>query len=100
MLGRGQVEARRTISALRAAVERRRPAPGLTHHTDRGSPYATEAYRKVLAEHGLVSSIGRRGNPYDSAKAESFMKALEVEMYGPGMIRQSTAVEVTIYSHS
>jgi len=36
--------------------------------------YAAEAYRKVLAEHGIVGSMGRRGNPYDNAKAESFMK--------------------------
>lgn len=41
--------------------------------------YASAAYRKVLAEHGLVGSMGRRGNPYDNAKAESFMKTLKVE---------------------
>ncbi|MEE7476281.1 hypothetical protein MHIMP23_07855 [Methylobacterium hispanicum] len=52
----------------------------LTHrHTDRGSQYAAEAYWKVLAEHGIVGSMGRRGNPYDNAKAESFMKTLKVE---------------------
>jgi putative transposase len=73
------IDARLTVAALRAAIERRRPAPGLTHHTDRGSQYAAEAYRKVLAEHGLVGSMGRRGNPYDNAKAESFMKTLKVE---------------------
>lgn len=77
-LGRS-IDARLTIAALRAAIERRRPAPGLTHHTDRGSQYAAEAYRKVLAEHGIVGSMGRRGNPYDNAKAESFMKTLKVE---------------------
>lgn len=73
------IDARLTIAALRAAIERRRPQAGLTHHTDRGSQYAAEAYRKVLAEHGLVGSMGRRGNPYDNAKAESFMKTLKVE---------------------
>ena len=41
--------------------------------------YAAEAYRKLLAEHGLVGSMGRRANPYDNAKAESFMKTLKVE---------------------
>ena len=41
--------------------------------------YASAAYRKVLAEHGLVGSMGRRSNPYDNAKAESFMKTLKVE---------------------
>jgi putative transposase len=41
--------------------------------------YASELYRALLAEHGLVGSMGRRGNPYDNAKAESFMKTLKVE---------------------
>lgn len=77
-LGRS-IDARLTIAALRAAIERRRPVPELTHHTDRGSQYAAEAYRKVLAEHRIVGSMGRRGNPYDNAKAESFMKTLKVE---------------------
>jgi putative transposase len=45
----------------------------------RGTQYASEAYRKVLAQHGLVGSMGRRGNPYDNAKAESFMKTLKCE---------------------
>ncbi len=41
--------------------------------------YASEIYRNVLADNGLVGSMGRRGNPYDNAKAESFMKTLKVE---------------------
>lgn len=49
------------------------------HHSDRGSQYASEIYRALLAEHGLIGSMGRRGNPYDNAKAESFMTTLKVE---------------------
>ena len=49
------------------------------HHSDRGSQYASDIYRQLLADHGLVGSMGRRGNPYDNAKAESFMKTLKVE---------------------
>ena len=49
------------------------------HHSDRGSQYVSELYRHLLAEHGLVGSMGRRGNPYDNAKAESFIKTLKVE---------------------
>jgi putative transposase len=45
----------------------------------RFAQYASEPYRHLLAEHGLVGSMGRRGNPYDNAKAESFMKTLKVE---------------------
>ncbi|MDR7036019.1 transposase InsO family protein [Methylobacterium sp. BE186] len=54
------IDARLTVAALRAAIEHRRPAPGLTYHTDRGSHFAAEAYRKVLAEHGLVGSMARQ----------------------------------------
>lgn len=77
------IDARLTVAALRAAIAQRRPPPGLIHHTDRGSQYAAEAYRAVLTEHGLVGSMGRRGNPYDNAKAESFMKTLKVEAVYP-----------------
>ena len=57
----------------------RQPSQGCIHHSDRGSQYASEIYRNVLADNGLVGSMGRRGNPYDNAKAESFMKTLKVE---------------------
>jgi putative transposase len=58
--------------------ERRKPPPGCVHHSDRGSQYAAGRYRELLAVHGLTGSMGRRGNPYDNAKAESFMKTLSV----------------------
>ena len=57
----------------------RRPLPGCVFHTDRGSQYASEKHRALLAAHGLVGSMSRRGNPYDNPKAESFMKTLKVE---------------------
>ena len=77
------IDARLTLAALKAAIETRRPPPGCIHHSDRGSQYAAELYRKTLAAHGLVGSMGRRGNPYDNAKAESFMKTLKVEAVYP-----------------
>ena len=49
------------------------------HHSDRGSQYAAGLYRQTLAEHGLVGSMGRRGNPYDNAKAERFIRTLKSE---------------------
>jgi hypothetical protein len=73
------IDARLALAALKAAIQTRQPPKGCIHHSDRGSQYACEAYRKLLAEHGLVGSMGRRGNPYDNAKAESFMKTLKVE---------------------
>ena len=73
------IDARLAIAALKAAIRARQPPRGCIHHSDRGSQYACEAYRKLLANHGLIGSMGRRGNPYDNAKAESFMKTLKVE---------------------
>jgi putative transposase len=73
------IDARLVVAALKAAINARNPATGCVHHSDRGSQYASEPYRAVLREHGLLGSMGRRGNPYDNAKAESFMKTLKVE---------------------
>ncbi len=73
------IDARLVVAALKAAINARNPAQGCVHHSDRGAQYASEPYRVVLREHGLVGSMGRRGNPYDNAKAESFMKTLKVE---------------------
>ena len=77
-LGR-QIDTRLTLAALRAAIDARHPPPGLIHHSDRGAQYAAEPYRKELKARGLVGSMGRRGNPYDNGKAESFMKTLKCE---------------------
>jgi transposase InsO family protein len=74
-----RIDARLALAALRAAIAARRPPSGCIHHSDRGSQYAAEDYRAELAKHGLKGSMGRRGNPYDNAKAESFMKTLKVE---------------------
>jgi putative transposase len=73
------MDARLATAALKAALRARQPPTGCIHHSDRGSQYASEGYRSLLADHGLVGSMGRRGNPYDNAKAESFMKTLKVE---------------------
>ena len=73
------IDARLTLAALEAAIASRNPPKGCIHHSDRGSQYAAEDYRKKLAEHALLGSMGRRGNPYDNAKAESFMKTLKCE---------------------
>jgi putative transposase len=77
-LGR-RIDADLALAALEAALAARRPLPGCIHHSDRGSQYASEPDRTKLAAHGLKGSMGRRGNPYDNAKAESFMKTLKHE---------------------
>jgi putative transposase len=73
------VDVRLVLAALAAAIADRRPASGCIHHFDRRAQYAAAAYRRLLERHGLRGSMGRRGNPYDNAKAESFMKTLKAE---------------------
>ncbi len=68
-----------TLAALYMALDHRQPAPGLVHHSDRGSTYASGAYQAALAAHGLRSSMSRKGNCWDNAVAESFFSTLEHE---------------------
>jgi putative transposase len=69
-----------TITALQMALQTRRPAPGsLIHHSDRGVQYACREYTCLLEAHDIQPSMSRIGNPYDNAKAESFMKTLKQE---------------------
>jgi putative transposase len=67
-------------AALQQALVLRNPKAGLLHHTDRGSPYASEAYRALLDAHGVRASMSRAGNCYDNAVAESFFSTLEFEL--------------------
>lgn len=68
------------LDALRSAVSHRNPPRGLLHHSDRGSPYASEAYRKALANHGILQSMSRKGDCWDNAVAESFFATLRAEL--------------------
>jgi transposase InsO family protein len=67
------------LDALRAAVRLRRPLPGLVHHSDRGSPYASDDYRDALRARGIVASMSRKGDCWDNAVAESFFATLRAE---------------------
>jgi len=71
------------LEALRAALRERQPAPGLLHHSDRGSQYASHDYQQLLALHGIRSSMSRSGNCWDNAVAESFFASLKVELVYP-----------------
>ena len=68
-----------TLAALRMALTDRDVGAGLVHHSDRGVQYAAHAYTDLLTAHGIRISMSRRGNPYDNAQAESFMKTLKYE---------------------
>jgi len=68
-----------TLTALRMALARRVVQPGLVHHSDRGSQYASNDYTDLLKAHKIDISMSRKGNPWDNAACESFMKTLKYE---------------------
>ena len=79
------IDRRLTLGALRMAVERRDPSSGLIHHSDRGVQYACRDYVNLLEGRGFQVSMSRKGNPYDNAAMESFMKTLKYnEVYLKG----------------
>jgi putative transposase len=73
------LEASLAVTALQMALEQRRPGAGLVHHSDRGVQYASGEYTRILTDHGVRISMSRKGNPYDNAACESFMKTLKHE---------------------
>jgi transposase InsO family protein len=66
--------------SLFRAVETKRPAKGLLHHSDRGSQYCAHEYRKILDQFGMKASMSRKGNCYDNAPMESFWGTLKQEL--------------------
>lgn len=75
-----QMEVDLPLAALRMARDARHPAPGLIHHSDRGSQYCAKAYRAELMAHGMIASMSAKGDCYDNAVAESFFATLEFEL--------------------
>ncbi len=73
------LEAALAVKALGMALSNRQPAPGLVHHSDRGVQYASQAYTDLLKEQKALISMSRKGNPYDNAGCESFLKTLKYE---------------------
>jgi transposase InsO family protein len=73
-------DTRLAIAALAVAARGRHPRPGLVHHSDRGSPYASEEYRAQLARLGSIASMSRKGDCWDNAVSESFFSTLAAEL--------------------
>lgn len=74
------MQASLATAALKMALKRRQPQPlSLVHHSDRGVQYACTDYTQILDQHHIIASMSRPANPYDNAKAESFMKTLKQE---------------------
>ena len=74
-----RIDGKLAISALEMAIKRRQPPKGVIHHSDRGVQYLCDNYVEILDENGFHKSCSRKGNPYDNAWTESFMKTLKYD---------------------
>jgi transposase InsO family protein len=84
-------------AALERAVRSRNiVASGLVHHTDRGSPYASDDYRAALATHGMIASMSRKGDCLDNAVAESFFATLRAKLVDEERYASRAAAETSI----
>lgn len=74
-----RIDAALCMAALNDAITKRKPLPGLIHHSDRGVQYACDEYKTVLEKHGILPSMSAQGYCYDNAFMESFFKTLKAE---------------------
>lgn len=94
-----QMETALVSRALMMAINLRKPKPGLLHHSDRGSQYASKAYRKLLKQHQMVCSMSRKGNCWDNAPTERFFSSLKREWLTGNIYptREAAATDVRAY---
>jgi transposase InsO family protein len=95
----GHLRADLCTDALVMALQRRRPGPGLLHHSDRGVQYAAEPYRQVLARHGIEQSMSRRGNCLDNAPVESFFASLKKEHVHHARFRTREEAKAAVFDY-
>jgi transposase InsO family protein len=87
------------LDALKMALQNRQPPQGLLHHSDRGSQYASHEYQQLLAAHGLLCSMSRKGNCWDNAVAESFFATLKVELSYRSHWRSRTQARSEVFEY-
>lgn len=88
-----------TTQALRQAILRRNPSKGLVCHTDRGSQYAGQDFKAILAQHEFVGSMSRKGDCWDNAVAESFFHTLKVELVHRNKFRTRDEAKRKIFEY-
>ncbi len=96
---RSDLQAEIVVDALGMAVTRRRPEPGVVHHSDRGSQYASLAFGATLRESGVLASMGSRGDAYDNAAAESFMATIKKELIYRRTFKKRNAARLAIFDY-
>ena len=87
------------LGALQMAIQRRRPAAGLLHHSDRGSQYASHDYKVLLDAHQLQVSMSRTGNCYDNAMMESFFATLKVECVADQVFTNRAEAKTVLFEY-
>jgi len=87
------------LDALQMALTDRQPPQGLLHHFDRGSQYASQEYQQLLAAHGVLSSMSRKGNCWDNAVAESFFATLKLELVYQSHWRTRTQARSEVFEY-
>lgn len=87
------------VGALAMAIGQRHPQPGLLHHSDRGSQYASGAYQSLLAQSQMVCSMSRRGNCWDNAPVESFFSTLKSELTHLQRYRTQAEARASIFEY-
>lgn len=88
-----------TLTTLNQALSRCPPPAGLIHHSDRGSQYAAVAFQQRLRGCGLTPSMSRTANPYDNARAESFVATLKAECFPDGVAPSKAAAKLMIFDY-
>jgi putative transposase len=94
-----RIDTELALNALQMAVRARKPGPGLVHHTDRDSRYASDAYQAALQAAGMVASMSRRADCWDNAVAESIFATLEKELLGTTPLRSRAATRASIAAY-
>jgi putative transposase len=82
------------------ALRDRHPPRGLLHHSDHGSQYASQEYRALLARHGILSSMSRKGNCWDNAVAESLFASLKTELVYPSRWRTRAEARSAVFEYT
>jgi transposase InsO family protein len=88
-----------TLGALQMALDQRQPEPGLLHHTDRGTTYASGTYQDVLEQNGFICSMSRKGNCWDNAPVESFFSTLDFECGNRQPFRTRAAARTAVVDY-
>ena len=96
---RDDLQAELVYDALGMAVTRRRPDADLVHHSDRGSQYRSLVFGKLLAESGIMPSMGSRGDAYDNAAMESFMASIKTELINRRRFKTKDEARTAIFAY-